>query len=164
MMMVIWDGRGAIYTKFVTIDAFAKLLQFSISPIALISGASLLLLSITNRFGRTIDRTRVLVRELESGDAVRFQEEHKNQLRILMRRSSYLRSAVLLVNAGIFLSGLMIIGVFLHVFVGWELKMVVLSCLFLSVLSICCAVVFLFLEVSVGLKALRLEVSRHIKT
>ena len=146
-----------------TIDAFARLLQISISPIALISGASLLLLSITNRFGRTIDRSRVLVRELESGDAAHFQEEHKKQLRILMRRSSYLRSAVLLVNAGIFLSGLMIIGVFLHVFVGWELKMAVLSCLFLSVLSICCAVVFLFLEVSAGLKALRLEVSRHIK-
>jgi len=147
-----------------TIDAFAKLLQLSLSPIALISGASLLLLSITNRLGRTIDRSRVLVRELESGEAARFQEEHKNQLRILMRRSGYLRSAILLVNAGIFLSCLMIMSVFLHVFVGWELKMVVLSCLFLSVLSICCAVVFLFLEVSAGLKALRLEVSRHIKT
>jgi hypothetical protein len=145
------------------IDAFAKLLQLSISPIALISGASLLLLSITNRMGRTIDRSRILVRELESGDAARFQEEHKNQLRILMRRSGYLRYAILLVNAGIFLSSLMIISVFLQVFVGWELRLEVLACLFLSVLSIGCAVVFLFLDVSAGLNALRLEVSRHIK-
>jgi hypothetical protein len=105
----------------------------------------------------------VLVRELESGDAARFQEEHKNQLRILMRRSSYLRSAILLVNVGIFLSAVMIMSVFLQVFVGWELKLEVLACLFLSVLSIAFAVVFLFLDVSAGLKALRLEVSRHIQ-
>src|ERR1041385_8600440 len=103
-----------------TFEAFAKLLQFSISPIALISGASLLLLSITNRLGRTIDRSRILVRELESGGAARFTEEHKNQLRILQRRSGFLRTGVLFISASIFLSALMIMSVFLQVFVGWE--------------------------------------------
>jgi hypothetical protein len=146
----------------VDIDFFARLLQFSISPIALISGASLLLLSITNRLGRTIDRSRILVRELESKEGPRFEKEHKTQLRILLRRSQFLRTAILCISVSIFLSGLMIMGVFLHVFAGVNLKRDILACLFLSVLAICASVVFLFLDVSAGLKALDLEVRRHI--
>ncbi len=145
-----------------TIESFARLLQFSISPIALISGASLLLLSITNRLGRTIDRSRILVRELGSGVGSTFKEEHQNQLRILMQRSQFLRTAILLITASIFLSGLMIMGVALQVFVGWECKLTVLVFLSLSVVSLCVAVVFLFFDVSAGLKALQLEVHRHI--
>ena len=144
------------------LDAFAKLLQFSISPIALISGASLLLLSITNRLGRIIDRSRILVRELESGEPAQFKEDHKAQLRILLRRSHYLRSAVLSLSASIFLSALMIMAVFLQVFVGWELKPFVLMFLFVSVSSICVAVCFLMLEVSGGLQAMHLEIKNHI--
>lgn len=145
-----------------TIESFARLLQFSISPIALISGASLLLLSITNRLGRTIDRSRNLVRELESGAGSSFKEEHKNQLRILLRRSRFLRTSVLLITVSIFLSGLMIMGVAAQVFLGWEFKLSVLVFLSLGVLSLCAAVVYLFLDVSLGLKALKLEVHRHI--
>lgn len=145
-----------------TIEAFARLLQFSISPIALISGASLLLLSITNRLGRTIDRSRFLVREMESGTGAAFKEEHKNQLRILLRRSQFLRSAVLFINASIFLSALMMMGVSLQVFAGWEFKLTILVFLSLSVFSICIAVVYLFLDVSAGLKALKLEIKSYI--
>jgi len=145
-----------------TVDAFAKLLQFSISPIALISGASLLLLSITNRLGRTIDRSRILVRELENGAPPALREDHKSQLQILLRRSRYLRAAVLCISASIFLSALMIVSVFLQVFADWELKFAVLTCLFLGVLSLSAAVVYLFFDVSAGLKALEVEVGRHI--
>jgi hypothetical protein len=43
---------------------FIDFLQACITPVALISGVGLLLLTITNRLGRTIDRTRQLVAEL----------------------------------------------------------------------------------------------------
>src|SRR5450755_3981160 len=145
-----------------TIESFARLLQFSISPIALISGASLLLLSITNRLGRTIDRSRILVRELETDVNPLIKDDHKSQLQILLRRSRYLRSAVLCISTSIFLSALMIMSVFLQVFADWELKWAVLSCLFLGVLSLCAAVVFLIFDVSAGLAALEVEVDRHI--
>src|SRR5665647_2321311 len=38
-------------------------LQVAIGPVILISGVGLLLLTLTNRYGRTIDRSRQLVRE-----------------------------------------------------------------------------------------------------
>ncbi len=145
------------------IEVFAKLLQFSISPIALISGASLLLLSITNRLGRTIDRSRILVRELESGPAGQaFKASHTHQLRILARRSQKLRHAVLFISCSIFLSSLMIATACLQAFMGWEVKSFVLTLLFSSVLSICVAMIFFVLDVTEGLHALHLEVGRHI--
>jgi Protein of unknown function (DUF2721) len=39
-------------------------LQVAIGPVILISGVGLLLLTLTNRYGRTIDRSRLLVGEL----------------------------------------------------------------------------------------------------
>ena len=46
-----------------------QILTASIAPVIVISGIGLLLLSITNRYGRAIDRARLLMRELQSGDA-----------------------------------------------------------------------------------------------
>ncbi len=145
-----------------TTETFAKLLQFSISPIALISGASLLLLSITNRLGRTIDRSRILVRELEGGAELPSKEDHKIQLKILLARSHYLRAAVLSISTSILLSVFMIVGVTAQIFMGWEFKTFVLVCLSCSVLALGGAVVLLFADVSAGLHALTIEVRRHI--
>jgi hypothetical protein len=44
-----------------------SVLQTAIGPVILISGVRLLLLSMTNRLGRVIDRARVLSRELHAG-------------------------------------------------------------------------------------------------
>jgi hypothetical protein len=41
-------------------------LQIAIGPVILISGVGLLLLSMTNRLGRAIDRSRVLCQELST--------------------------------------------------------------------------------------------------
>jgi hypothetical protein len=41
-------------------------LQIAIAPVILISGVGLLLLSMTNRLGRTIDRARQLVMQNEA--------------------------------------------------------------------------------------------------
>jgi hypothetical protein len=146
----------------VNIESFAKLLQFSISPIALISGASLLLLTVTNRLGRTIDRSRILVREMESTDESKLKEDHRSQLQILLRRSRYLRNGVLCISATIFLAAVMTLCVILQVFAAWELTFGVLACLFLGVVSLSAAIVFLFFDVSTGLKAMEVEVRRHI--
>ncbi|NJK85350.1 MAG: DUF2721 domain-containing protein [Bacteroidales bacterium] len=54
--------RNAIMNS---IQSFIQFLQSCITPVALISGVGLILLSLTNRLGRTIDRSRMLVVELE---------------------------------------------------------------------------------------------------
>ena len=45
-----------------------QILTACIAPVIVISGIGLLLLSITNRYGRAIDRARLIMRELQSSD------------------------------------------------------------------------------------------------
>jgi hypothetical protein len=143
------------------IESFAKLLQFSILPVVLISGVGLLLLSFTNRLGRTIDRARAVARELSSvpqddkGDA-------EKQLEILIRRSELLRIAISFSALSILFSSLMTIGLFFLLFVQWSSEHFILLCFFISVLSIILSVGFFLMDVFLTLRALKLEVKRVI--
>jgi hypothetical protein len=45
------------------VNQLIQFLQLSLAPVTLISGVGLLLLSMTNRFARTTDRARGLVKD-----------------------------------------------------------------------------------------------------
>lgn len=132
------------------VEAFTKLVQLSISPLALISGAALLLLSITNRLGRAIDRARTLIVEKETV-----------QIEVLVRRAEFLRNSVFFTVFSIFLSTLMVLGLFLRLFMNWPLEGLILVFFFLSIVCLCLALVFLLLDVSLSLKALKVEVGQN---
>jgi hypothetical protein len=87
-------------------------LQVSIGPVVLISGIGLLILSMTNRFGRVIDRGRILARELAE---VPTQEQvHiEAQLQILTRRAEYLRRAITAASISVLLAAVLIIALFI---------------------------------------------------
>src|SRR5579859_4218563 len=72
-------------------------LQIAVGPVILISGAGLVLLSMTNRLGRAIDRARILKEELPAHSAAE-QPNTRAQLRILRRRAQLLRQAIILVS------------------------------------------------------------------
>ncbi len=138
------------------VESFTKLLQLSISPIGLISGAGLLLLSITNRLGRSIDRSRHLTVERENMDAEK-RSGTAEQIKVLMKRSQLLRNSVFFMGFSVFLSTLMIVGLFLRLFLNWSDEALVLACLFLSILCICVSMIYFLLDVSLALKALTVE-------
>jgi hypothetical protein len=50
-------------TSISSLQSLVPLLQASISPVTVISGVGMLLLSMTNRYGRVIDRVRHLIKE-----------------------------------------------------------------------------------------------------
>ncbi|MCB0732660.1 MAG: DUF2721 domain-containing protein, partial [Ignavibacteriae bacterium] len=67
--------------------SLVEFFQSSISPLVLISGVGLILLSLTNRLARTIDRSRGLVSEIEKDTLSETEKENKRiQLRILVKR------------------------------------------------------------------------------
>ena len=90
---------------------FIQFLQACITPVALISGVGLLLLSITNRLGRTIDRTRQLVAELNNGK-VKKPREKETEIRILYKRSRYLRNSIASMVISVISSSLIIPNLF----------------------------------------------------
>ena len=118
------------------------LLQVAVGPVILISGVGLLLLSMTNRFGRLIDRSRQLSRELRTA-----RDDDRAgliaQVRILMARARLVRLAIALATTSILLAALLIILLFLTALFGFELA-VVLSLVFIACMACLIASLLVF--------------------
>lgn len=143
------------------IDSLIKFFQSSISPIVLISGVGLLLLSLSNRLGRTTDKSRELVKELRSVD-VKYPERKIIQLRMLYKRSKILRLSIVGISFSILTSSLIIPILLIMNLIDINLKVIGIILFLLSVLGIIFSAILLFLDVSLSLKALDLEVKEYI--
>jgi len=143
-------------------QVFIQFLQSCIAPVALISGVGLLLLTITNRFGRTIDRTRHLVAELDSENVQR-RSEKIDEIQILFQRSKYLRKSIAAITFSVIASCLIIPLLVLMFFLSLDLRWVGYILFILSILSILISAIYFFLDVILSLKALKLEAQEYIK-
>ena len=131
-------------------------LQVAIGPVILISGVGLLLLTLTNRFGRAVDRSRQLVHELreaDEADRVRLA----GQVRILYRRARLIRLAIALAAVSVLLVSLLIIALFLTALMkleaGFAITLVFICCLASLVVSLGAFI----REINLSLGALKLE-------
>ena len=131
-------------------------LQVAIGPVILISGVGLLLLTLTNRYGRTIDRSRLLVRELRelAGDD---RERLEGQIAILYRRARLIRLSILLAGVSALLASLLIIVLFLTAL--WKLEVgLLISLLFIAcMVSLSGSLVAFIRDINLSLGALKLE-------
>ncbi len=137
---------------------FIQFLQSSITPVALISGVGLILLSLTNRLSRTIDRSRQLIREFRSAESSR-KGIIKKELSILNRRNRYLKSAMAGISFSILTSSLMIPILLVMNITSLNLNLIGSLLLVLSVGGIILSSIYLFADVSLTLKALELEMN-----
>src|SRR6266853_3604592 len=134
------------------------ILQMAIGPTILISGVGLLLLSMTNRLGRIIDRSRLLAEALRKGEA----NEHarlSSQLEILSRRAGLIRVAIILATLSVLLAGVLIIALFLAALFRLEIGALVIV-LFVSCVGLLIGSLIMFIgDLNLSLSALKLEVS-----
>ena len=127
---------------------FLEALQLAISPVILISAYGLLLLSMTNRLGRAIDRARQLVRE---GAA---KEE---QIAIIARRAVWIRSAIVFTSLALIAAALLVLVLFASVLLPVGIAPVV-SVLFIG--SLVCLVVglaYFLIDIFGSLHAMKAE-------
>ena len=137
-----------------------QVLQVAIGPVILISGVGLLLLTLTNRYGRTIDRSRQLMRELrESKGAAR--ERLEGQIAILYRRARLMRLSITLSGLSVLLASVLIIVLFLTAL--WKLEVgVLISLLFIGcMLSLSGSLVTFIRDLYLSLGALKLELGHR---
>jgi hypothetical protein len=142
------------------IEPLARTLQASISPVAMISGVGLLILSFTNRFSRVTDRIRELSRHLHESPAD--AEKAKVQLRIFVRRAGLLRAAVAAAAGCVLLSSVIILVIFLIAVLDWHLQGLVLSLFTLSLISLITALVLFLQDMRLSLRAAMEEI-RELK-
>jgi len=129
-------------------------LQLAIAPVILISGVGLLLLTLTNRFGRVLDRARTLNREAEPSAHVR------EQIDILRRRASILRTSVMLGAITVLLAPVLILVLFVSALFGLEAGWLVVTIFSLSQVALIGSMIAFIRDMNLSLAALTLELNR----
>ena len=124
----------------------------------LISGVGLLLLSMTNRLGRVIDRARILAQERRTA-APRDRERCSAQLVILARRSELIRRAILFASISVLLAALLVMVLFFTALLGfesaWLISILFMGCMVALILSLGAFIH----DINLALHALEHEVS-----
>jgi len=100
------------------------ILQVAIGPVILISGIGLLLLSMTSRFGRVIDRAREMLVELHSAPDLE-RKVISSQIEILSARVVIARQAVRQAIISVLFAALLVITLFLSPILRWEVGVLV---------------------------------------
>ena len=143
------------------ISGLIPFLQACITPVALISGVGILVLTLTNRLGRIIDKVRSLRTELDSA-TVRREEEKKIQIKILYIRAKLIRNAIALITLSIICSSLIIPVLAISILGGFDVQVFGYVFFSISILSFITAAIFFFSDIIVSLKAIKLEIKEFI--
>jgi len=139
-----------------SLEKIIPMLQVAIGPVILISGVGLLLLTMTNRLGRAIDRSRLLKAELSK----RTDEERAQvlaQVAILYRRARMIRLSITLAALSALLASALIITLFVTALIQWEAGLPA-SLIFIACMSSLFASLVAFIyDINLSLHALKLE-------
>jgi hypothetical protein len=144
-------------------ETLARVLQFAISPAVLVTAVGLLLGPATSRLGRAIDRCRSLGRELNANPSAANRAQLDEQLDITHKRAHWLQRCITLYGAALFLSCLMVFLLFLKILAGWPVGGLVVTVFALDVLALMSGVACFLLDLSLGLRALDIELAPHLK-
>ena len=138
------------------LNEIIPVLQVAIGPVILISGVGLLLLTMTNRLGRAIDRARLLKAELSH----RTDEDRAQalaQVAILYRRARMIRLSIILAALSALLASALIITLFVTALLHTE-QAVLVSVIFIACMTALFASLVAFIcDINLSLHALKLE-------
>ena len=138
-------------------------LQLSIGPVILISGVGLILLSMTNRLGRVIDRSRLLSQDLH-GASDTDRKRILAELRILSSRANLSRAGIALAVLSVLLASLLIISLFIGALLQIDISAFIVTLFILCMISLVSSL-FLFLsDINLSLKALWLEIPPEVRS
>jgi hypothetical protein len=140
----------------ISIDQIIPELQDAIGPVILISGVGLLLLTMTNRLGRAIDRARQLKNELSTRTGVE-RTQALAQVSILYRRAKIIRVSIILAATSAALAALLIVTLFVTALLqsqqGWLIALIFVACIGSLLVSLAAFIC----DVNLSLQALKLE-------
>jgi uncharacterized protein DUF2721 len=142
---------------------FAELvpvLQVAVGPVILISGVGLLLLTMTNRFGRIIDRSRILAEQLHHG-APDEKRRAEAQVAILWRRATLVRRAIALASISVLLAAVLVIALFVAAVARLEWGPLVIALFTLCLAALTASMVSFLQEINESLEALRFDLFTH---
>lgn len=136
-------------------------LQLAVGPVILISGISLILLSLTNRFGRIVDRTRQLSVEYRNTSEAD-QERILLELEILTVRAKVIRSSNFLAVLSVLLVSFIIIGLFGSALYHFTMTYILIILFISSIISLILSLFLFIYDLDLSLKALWIELPKGL--
>jgi hypothetical protein len=133
--------------------------QLAITPVILISGEGALMITLTNRMARIVDRTRILAGQVRQASGDERQHLH-SQLGIMWRRARLVRMAVTFAGGSMLVACCLVIAIFAGATLSRELDLVMVGLFVTSVLLLIAALVAFLRDIFVSLQALGMEVAR----
>ncbi len=142
------------------ISELNSILQAAVGPVILISGAGLLILSMTNRFARVLDRSRQAVAALRSAPPQE-QKRFAAQLEILVRRARLLRATISFAVLSVLIAAILVIALFLTAFL--HVKVVLLCAVLFGacLVSLIISLLLFLQDLNLSLAALKLELGQE---
>ena len=140
----------------IPVHELIPVLQVAIGPVILISGVGLLLLTLTNRFGRAVDRSRALgreVRELSEAQRPRLTR----QVEILYRRARVIRWSIIMAALSLLLAAVLIIALFVSALARLEAGSLIVLLFICCMVSLIVSLVAFIRDIQLSLHALRFE-------
>jgi hypothetical protein len=141
------------------LNEIVPVLQVAIAPVILISGVGLLLLSLTNRFGRAVDRTRQIhqqMRQAAEADRLRLA----GQVEVIYRRARLIQRAIVLGALSALFAAILILTLFFAALLKWQSTALIglffVGCLLTLVMSL----IAFIMDIRLSLIALKLELAR----
>jgi hypothetical protein len=140
-------------------NQFLSVIQIAITPVILISGIGALMLTLTNRLGRVVDRTRMLAGQMRNASGE--ERTHlESQLAMMWRRARFQRVAVTLAGSSMLISCLLVLAIFVDALAGRRFGVELVVIFVASVLCLIAALGAFVIDIWVSLNALQLEVHR----
>jgi len=133
-----------------------SILQAAVSPVILVSGVGLLILSMTNRFGRVLDRSRQLGAAYRNA-AEPDRQRLRPQLDILIRRAHLLRTAISFATLSVLVAAILVIALFLAAFLRAEVVLLGAGLFIACLLLLIVALLAFLQDINLSLAALKLE-------
>ncbi len=136
-------------------------LQTAIGPVILISGVGLLLLSLTNRFGRAVDRARQLLHEMRTA-AENDRKRLAGQVENLYERARLIQRAVIFGAISVLFAAVLIIALFVAALIKVDCVSIICLLFICCLASLIASLIAFIMDIRLSLKALRLEMGHGI--
>ena len=144
----------------IPVHELIPVLQVAIGPVILISGVGLLLLTLTNRFGRAVDRSRALGREArELSEAQR--SRLSRQIEILYRRAQLIRWSIIMAALSVLLAAVLIIVLFVAALSRLEAGLMIVLLFICCLLSLIISLLAFIRDIQLSLVALKFELGQE---
>ncbi len=144
-----------------TLSHASSVLQLAVSPAIIISACGLLILSMSNRLGRAIDRARQLSRERGTASEPR-KKNIDQQMQILLHRCGLIRTSILFCSICILLTAILILALFILTSAEVDAGLIVAVIFCGSIVSLAVALIFFTRDVFLALRAMETEISGEL--